>query len=535
MPPLHREALAADPIEQFRRVVRGRRAEVPLADAMTLATVDADGAPDARMVLLKGFGPDGFRFFTNLGSAKARQLGRRPRGPRSSSTGASSTDRFGSGAGCERLPGSRRRTRTSPPGRATRRSGPGLRLRASPWRIARRSTGARGRPSERFAGGEIPRPAVLGRLPGAARARSSSGRARRRASMTAFATRATDAVAARATGAVGPLGRMRRALRVQLARDVRERAKASRSSRSSKWSSARIPRRAARTRTPGAERLLERLLGAHQCGLLVRMRDDLRAALAADLLGVALGLAHRPASRGGLAREAPAGLAPRAWRIARPWPSLSSPAASSSSTSSGRSSRRTRFEIAAATAAEPAGELLLRKAEVLDQSGAGARLVHRVEVLAGHVLDQRRLQPLRLVLVADQRRDGLELRLPRGAPPTLAGDQLVAAVGERANDQRLHHAGIRDRGGEAVDRRRVELGARLVRVRAGSGRAERGETAARRSRTPGGSPRGLVPCLSWSSLNLHLSLRVNLVSWYERSTDTRLAPSRSASSVASSR
>ena len=45
---------------------------------MTLATVDADGAPDARMVLLKGFGPDGFRFFTNLGSAKAGQLDATP-------------------------------------------------------------------------------------------------------------------------------------------------------------------------------------------------------------------------------------------------------------------------------------------------------------------------------------------------------------------------------------------------------------------------------------------------------------------------
>jgi pyridoxamine 5'-phosphate oxidase len=41
---------------------------------MTLATVDADGAPDARMVLLKGFGPDGFRFFTNYESAKGEQL-----------------------------------------------------------------------------------------------------------------------------------------------------------------------------------------------------------------------------------------------------------------------------------------------------------------------------------------------------------------------------------------------------------------------------------------------------------------------------
>jgi pyridoxamine 5'-phosphate oxidase len=47
---------------------------VPLAEAMTLATVDPDGAPDARMVLLKGFGADGFRFFSNYESAKGRQL-----------------------------------------------------------------------------------------------------------------------------------------------------------------------------------------------------------------------------------------------------------------------------------------------------------------------------------------------------------------------------------------------------------------------------------------------------------------------------
>jgi len=74
MPPLHRSALADDPIAQFREWYDAAAREVPLADAMTVATVDGDGAPDARMVLLKGFGPDGFRFFTNLGSAKARQL-----------------------------------------------------------------------------------------------------------------------------------------------------------------------------------------------------------------------------------------------------------------------------------------------------------------------------------------------------------------------------------------------------------------------------------------------------------------------------
>jgi pyridoxamine 5'-phosphate oxidase len=46
---------------------------------MALATVDADGSPDARMVLLKGFGPDGFRFFTNYESAKGEQLAASPR------------------------------------------------------------------------------------------------------------------------------------------------------------------------------------------------------------------------------------------------------------------------------------------------------------------------------------------------------------------------------------------------------------------------------------------------------------------------
>jgi pyridoxamine 5'-phosphate oxidase len=79
MPPLQRSALADDPIEQFRDWYERAEREVPLAHAMTLATVDAHGAPDARMVLLKGFGPEAFRFFTNLKSAKARQLEATPR------------------------------------------------------------------------------------------------------------------------------------------------------------------------------------------------------------------------------------------------------------------------------------------------------------------------------------------------------------------------------------------------------------------------------------------------------------------------
>lgn len=46
--------------------------------AMTLATVDANGAPNARMVLLKGVDDRGFVFYTNMDSQKGRELDARP-------------------------------------------------------------------------------------------------------------------------------------------------------------------------------------------------------------------------------------------------------------------------------------------------------------------------------------------------------------------------------------------------------------------------------------------------------------------------
>ena len=49
------------------------------ANAMSLATVDADGLPDVRMVLLKDAGPGGFVFYSNTGSAKGRELAANPR------------------------------------------------------------------------------------------------------------------------------------------------------------------------------------------------------------------------------------------------------------------------------------------------------------------------------------------------------------------------------------------------------------------------------------------------------------------------
>jgi pyridoxamine 5'-phosphate oxidase len=74
MPELRRSDLDTDPIVQFERWFEEASEVAPLPEAITLATVDADGTPDARMVLLKGVGSDGFRFFTNYGSTKAGQL-----------------------------------------------------------------------------------------------------------------------------------------------------------------------------------------------------------------------------------------------------------------------------------------------------------------------------------------------------------------------------------------------------------------------------------------------------------------------------
>jgi len=58
---LEESALARDPLEQFARWLDDAvRAEVPLANAMTLATATRSGRPSARAVLLKGFDARGF-------------------------------------------------------------------------------------------------------------------------------------------------------------------------------------------------------------------------------------------------------------------------------------------------------------------------------------------------------------------------------------------------------------------------------------------------------------------------------------------
>ena len=68
-----------NPINQFQRwFEHAKAAAIPLAEAMTLATSTLDGRPSARMVLLKQVDEDGFVFYTNYRSRKARELGTNP-------------------------------------------------------------------------------------------------------------------------------------------------------------------------------------------------------------------------------------------------------------------------------------------------------------------------------------------------------------------------------------------------------------------------------------------------------------------------
>ena len=94
--------------------------------------------------------------------------------------------------------------------------------------------------------------------------------------------------------------------------------------------------------------------------------------------------------------------------------------------------------------------------ELLDEQRAGARLLDRVQVLAGHVLDQRELERLLVVVRAHDGGHGLEARELRGAPAALAGDQLVGPAGDRADEHGLQHAALGQRVRQRLQRRLVE-------------------------------------------------------------------------------
>ena len=70
---------AADPLQQFEQWLdQALKAELPEPNAMTLATVGADGRPSTRVVLIKGCDARGIVWYTNYESRKGRELAAHP-------------------------------------------------------------------------------------------------------------------------------------------------------------------------------------------------------------------------------------------------------------------------------------------------------------------------------------------------------------------------------------------------------------------------------------------------------------------------
>ncbi|GHD21747.1 pyridoxine/pyridoxamine 5'-phosphate oxidase [Halioglobus japonicus] len=77
---LSRDMLNACPIKQFEQwLEQSVRAELEDPTAMVLSTIDAEGMPWQRIVLLKGLSRGGFVFYTNYGSNKAQAIAANPR------------------------------------------------------------------------------------------------------------------------------------------------------------------------------------------------------------------------------------------------------------------------------------------------------------------------------------------------------------------------------------------------------------------------------------------------------------------------
>jgi pyridoxamine 5'-phosphate oxidase len=71
--------MSDDPFDLFAAWLSEAEASEPNdPNAVALATADADGRPDVRIVLLKGHGPDGFLFYTNREGRKAGELAANP-------------------------------------------------------------------------------------------------------------------------------------------------------------------------------------------------------------------------------------------------------------------------------------------------------------------------------------------------------------------------------------------------------------------------------------------------------------------------
>ncbi|XP_047991250.1 pyridoxine/pyridoxamine 5'-phosphate oxidase-like [Leguminivora glycinivorella] len=77
---LEKHLVSKEPFGQFKAWFEEActKKEILEPNAMCLATVSPQGFPSARFVLLKGYGKEGFKFFTNYGSRKAREMDLNP-------------------------------------------------------------------------------------------------------------------------------------------------------------------------------------------------------------------------------------------------------------------------------------------------------------------------------------------------------------------------------------------------------------------------------------------------------------------------
>ena len=128
-------AAGADPFALFAEWMKQAEASEPNdANAMALATADADGVPNVRMVLLKGADANGFVFYSNSRSIKGDELAANPK--------AALNFHWKSLRKVVRVKAPSRRsampkpTPISPPGPRTARSAPGLRPSRAPWKGA---------------------------------------------------------------------------------------------------------------------------------------------------------------------------------------------------------------------------------------------------------------------------------------------------------------------------------------------------------------------------------------------------------------
>ncbi len=141
--------------------------------------------------------------------------------------------------------------------------------------------------------------------------------------------------------------------------------------------------------------------------------------------------------------------------------------------------------------ADQLADRILAMTMICDERFIALGFLDRVQILPLDILDQRDLGHRRIAVVADQRRDRMNLRPLRRSPATLAGDDLET-VTDAAHQDRLDHAMLGDRFGKLVEAILVEMLARLQGVGANPRNGDRLDSVAATFDICGGGTRCLA-------------------------------------------